>query len=475
MEEEEKGALTLGDFFKVIFRRKWIVLAVTLAALIVGTLVIQFLVNPVKASYQVYFSMEYPGRSSVYPDGKTFRFQDMTSLEYMQAVKDSDKEKFAKIDVEKINKNDGITIFNTSVREGDEETSKENITINDKLYEYKFVADGKYFPDDETATAFLRALAAYPAEYTKTSLENVSFTKNLLSYDSASVKRYSDKLNILNNQYNTLVSQYNSLISSFGDNLVIKEKSLRVWLNELQTAYGDYDRDSLSSRLSRYGYTFDNDVFDKTNDDYVYEYQINTQKIENNRKIYEELVKTSQGIVEGDNILSEITALQNRNVSIEFTLNFRGIEVNKPANSAWTWSIGDNATNEKFKQESADFGKELDAIKATLEEQAAICKQVVSATYGQQARVIFSTNKLEKIGGTGLMMSAVLSLLIGLVAVVVVVLIIDMPAYSRKKKEAFGVVTHDFTAAKKAKEETLAEAAASDTEEKAEDAEKPQE
>jgi len=67
-------------------------------------------------------------------------------------------------------------------------------------------------------------------------------------------------------------------------------------------------------------------------------------------------------------------------------------------------------------------------------------------------------------------------LLIGLVAVVVVVLIIDMPAYSRKKKEAFGVITHDFTAAKKVKEETLAEAAAtSGDEEKDEDAEKPRE
>ncbi len=463
MEEESKGALTIGDFFRVIFRRKWIVLAVTVAALLIGVLLIQLVVNPIKTSYQVYFSMEYPGRSSVYPDGKTFRFQDMTSLEYLQAVKASD-EKFADIDVEKMSENDGITIFNTSVREESGETDKEEITINEKLYEYKFVAQGKYFPNEETATAFLRALAAYPAEYTKSSLEKVSFTKNLLSYDSASVKRYSDKLSILNNQYSSLVSQYGSLINSFGDNLVIKEKSLRVWLNELETAYGEYDRSSLSSRLSRYGYTFDDEVLKKSNDDLVYEYQMNEAKISNYRKAYEELIKTSSGIVEGDSILNEMTNLQNRNADIQFTLDFRGITTDKTSN-VWSWKVGDTAANENFKKESVAFGAELDAVKTVLEQQAVICKEVVAATYGQQARVIFSNNRLEKQGATGLVKAALLSVLIGLVAVCVVVLIIDMPKYSRKKKEACGVLPVTSSVPSAEEDEQLAEAAAaSDTE-----------
>lgn len=466
MDEEEKGALTLGDFFKVLFRRKWIILAVTLAALIIGTLIIELAVNPAKVMYQVYFSMEYPGKSSVYPDGKTFRFQDMVSLEYMQAVKDSD-ELFADIDVEKISENDGVTISSTSVLK-DEDTSSSTLTTNEKLYEYWFVAEAKYFPDEDTANAFLRALAAYPAEYTKSSLENVSFTKNLLSYDSDSVKRYEERLTILNNQYDYLVGQYNGLINLFGDNLVINEKSLSVWLNELQTAYGNYDRESLTERLSRYGYTFTDKVFEETTDDLVHELQINTKEIENNKDLYTQLVGNS-GTTAETTLLTKISELESRNENILYTLNFRGITVDKTNSNLWTWQK-DEASEAyiNFTDESEKFGLEMDTIKETLEKQAVICKEVVSAAYGQQSRVLFAGSKLDKSGSISLITAALISLLIGLVASAVVVLIVDMPAYSRNKKSAYGIVTPDFTKPVKArKERELAEAAV--TEDKADE------
>ncbi len=466
MDEEEKGALTIGDFFKVLFRRKWIILAVTLAALIVGTLIIELAVNPARITYQMYFTMEYPGKSSVYPDGTTFRFQDMVSLEYMQAVKDSD-EQFANIDVEKISENDGVTINSTSVLK-DDDTSSSSLTTNEKLYEYWFVAEAKYFPDADTANAFLRALAAYPAEYTKTSLEKVSFTKNLLSYDSDSVKRYEEKLNILNNQYNYLVGQYEALISSFGDNLVINEKSLSVWLNELQTAYGSYDRESLNDRLSRYGYTFTDKVFDETTDDLVHELQINTKAIENDKDLYTQLVGTS-GTTAETTLLTKISELEARNENILYTLNFRGITVDESDANLWTWTPNEtSAAYINFTTKSEEFGKELDKIKITLEEQAVICKDVVAAAYGQQSRVLFASSKLEEIDSIGIIMAVIISLLIGLVASAVVVLIVDMPAYSRNKKKAYGIVTPDFTKPVKARtERELSEAAV--TEDKADE------
>lgn len=457
MDEEEKGALTLGDFFKVLFRRKWIILAVTLAALLIGTLIVELAVNPEKIMYRVYFSMEYPGKSSVYPDGKTFRFQDMVSLEYMQAVKDSD-ERFANIDVEKISENDGVAISSTSVLKENESSAK--LTTNEKLYEYWFVAKANYFPDEDTANAFLRALAAYPAEYTKSSLENVSFTKNLLSYESDSVKRYEERLAILNNQYDYLVEQYDDLIELFGDNLVINEKSLSVWLNELQTAYGNYDRESLTERLSRYGYTFTDKVFEETTDDLVHELQINTKEIENNKELYKQLVGNS-GTTAETTLLTTISELESRNENILYTLNFRGITVDKTNSNLWTWQK-DEASEAyiNFTEESAVFGREMDTIKETLEKQAVICKEVVSAAYGQQSRVLFAGSKLDKSGSTNMISVALISMLIGLVASAVVVLIVDMPAYSRNKKSAYGIVTPDFTKPVKArKEQELAEAA----------------
>ncbi|MGN1060224.1 MAG: hypothetical protein ACI4QN_00675, partial [Candidatus Coproplasma sp.] len=369
----------------------------------------------------------------VYPDGKTFRFQDMVSLEYMEAVKASD-EKFKDIDIEKISEKDGLLIYRTSVVDGDED--KADLSINDKIYDYRFVAEGKYFPNQEIANEFLRALAAYPAEYTKSSLEKVDFKKNLLLYGSSSIKRYNDKLSILNNEYDYLVSQYNSLISSFGDSLIVNEKSLRVWLNELQTAYSSYERQSLSDNLSRYGYTFDDEVFSDTNDDLVYELQSNTKNIANNKALYEDLVKNGSGITSETTILNTISDLEKRNASIEYTLEYRGIEVEDRNASIWTWKKkADTTAYDRFCSESEAFGEKLDQVKTTLENQADICKTVISAAYGQQARVLFANNQLEELNTTSTAMAAVLSLIIGFVVVAVVVLIIYMPKYAKKKRE----------------------------------------
>lgn len=432
MEEEEKGLLSIGDFFKVIFNRKWIVLAITIAALLIGTVLTMFVVNPSKLTYQLYFTMEYPGKGSVYPDGKTFRFQDMVSLEYMEAVKASD-EKFKNLDIEKMSEKDGVLIYSTSVREGDDENNKGDLTINDKLYEYRFVADAKYFPNTQVANDFLRALAAYPAEYTKSSLEKVDFTKDLQSYSSDSVKRYEERLNILNNEYNFLVKQYNSLISVFGDSLIVNGKQLSVWLNELDTAYGSYDRQSLSDNLKRYGYTFNEEVTTDINNDLVYELQENTKRIANNKALYQELV--TGGTTSETTILTTISELEARNVSIEYTLAYSGVTVDK-SSTIWTWTQDKtSAAYTKYHEDSVAFGEKLDDIKTKLETQAETCKEVMKAAYGQQARVLFANNQLEKLNETSIVMAAALSLIIGFIAVAAVVLIIDMPKYAKKKRE----------------------------------------
>lgn len=465
MEEEEKGLLTIGDFFKVIFNRKWIVLAVTIAALLIGTLLTMFVVNPSKLTYQVYFTMEYPGKSTVYPDGKTFRFQDMVSLEYMEAVKSSN-EKFANIDVEKISESDGVRIFGTAATtDGDKEEEKKDLPINEKLYEYRFEADGKYFPNGEVANDFLRALAAYPAEYTKTSLAKVDFKKDLQSYSSDSVKRYEDKLKVLNNEYDFLEKQYDSLVKSFGDSLIVNEKPLSVWINELETAYGSYDRQALADNLNRYGYTFSEDVTKDINNDLVYELQENTKRIENNKELYKELV--TGGTTSETTILTTISTLEARNVSIEYTLAYSGVVVDKTT-TIWTWSQDKNSQAYKnYVAESEAFGKKLDGIKTMLEAQADICKSVMSAAYGQQAKITFANNRLEELNQKSIVTTAILSLLVGLVAASAVVLIIDMPKYAKKKRAELEGVSESTPVW--VEDEQVAEAAATQSEDSEED------
>lgn len=433
-DEEEKALLTIGDFFKVIFNRKWIVLAVTIAAIIIGTVLTMFVVNPMSMDYQLYFTVEYPGKGSVYPDGKTFRFQDMVSLEYLEAVKASD-EKFANIDVEKLSKNDGIEIYSTAVVNGDDSQNlsiddSQNLSIKDKLYEYRFVVSAKFFPDGQVANEFLRALASYPAQYNKSALERVDFKKELQSYSS--VKTYDEKLIILNSEYTYLADQYKSLIDVYGDSLPVNGKSLSEWLSGLNAAYGSYDRQSLSDNLLRYGYIFDENVTNDSNDSLVYELQENSDIIEVLKGLSNTEGSTS---ATASSIASQIKELVSRNNNILSILNYRGVDVDKKTTNRWTWRYKDGALAEEFVTDSAAFGAKLDGIKANLETQATTCKEVMVAAYGQQAECTFAGNKLEELNKKSILVAAIISLIVGLVAVAVVVLIIDMPSYARKKAE----------------------------------------
>lgn len=429
--EEEKSLLSVGDFFKVVFNRKWIVLAVTLVALILGVVFTAFIVNPAQKSYQIYFTMEYPGKSSIYPDGKTFHFQDMVSVEYLEAVKSSNDD-FANIDVEKMSEKDGILIYKTSVVEGDEDKADYNLTINDKLYEYRFVVESKYFSSEDQANDFVRTLAAYPAVYTQTSLQTVDFKKNLSTYSSSTVKRYEERLNILNNQYNFLVSKYDELINNFGDSLVVNGKQLSVWLNELNTSYGSYDRERLASNLDKYGYVFNDSVSNDIINDYVYELQSNTKKIEENTEIYTSLI--TGGTTAETTILTTISSLKTRNVAIEYALSYHSVTVDK-STDIWTWSQDKTSSQyQKYLSDSQAFGEQLDGIKANLEAQADVCKSVMTAAYEQQARVIFSSNNLEVVNKSSVVTNAILAAIIGLIVAALVILAVDMPKYAKKKQ-----------------------------------------
>lgn len=466
--EEEKGLLTVGDFFKVVFNRKWIVLAVTIVAIALGVVLNSFVLNPAKESYQIYFTMEYPDKGDVYPDGKVFCFQDMVSLEYLQAVKASDKD-FADIDVEGMNKENDVYIYQTSRSLGEAETETQTLTVNEKTYEYRLLVAAKYFNDTKSADKFLRAIASYPAKYNEEAVSDVDFKKNLSAYNDDAVKKYEEKLNMLNEEYQFLVGKYESLIGAYGDALEVNGKKLSVWLGDLQTAYGSYERQRLSKELSQYGYAFNDDVAADTIDDLVYELQTNAYKIEENTEMYKALV--SGGVSAETTILTTISSLRERNVDIEAKLKYFGVEHNgyladgsiDKSVAIWTWSQDKTSAQYlKYAQESSQFGTRLNAVKASLEEQADICKSVVEQAYNQQTKIVFSSSITELLGGTSNVTVAIVSALLGIIVVAAIVLIADMPKYAKRKKAASLVCPQTSSTC------LYAEAAASQTEQEEE-------
>ena len=68
MENEENG-VSISEIFKVIFKRVWWVVGVTLAFLLLFVLVVQFWLNRQQQTYTVTYTIDFPGiEEGVYPD-----------------------------------------------------------------------------------------------------------------------------------------------------------------------------------------------------------------------------------------------------------------------------------------------------------------------------------------------------------------------------------------------------------------------
>ena len=88
-EREEEG-ITLGELFRVIFKRVWVVVGVTLAITAIAVLIVALLINTSRKEYRLEYTIEFPGHeNSRYPDGTAFRYQNLISLATLNAVKAS--------------------------------------------------------------------------------------------------------------------------------------------------------------------------------------------------------------------------------------------------------------------------------------------------------------------------------------------------------------------------------------------------
>ncbi|MGN0818570.1 MAG: hypothetical protein ACI4L9_06330, partial [Candidatus Coproplasma sp.] len=91
MEEmEEERGISIGEIFKVIFKRAWWVLGVTVAFLLAFVLVVQLWYNHSKSAYNLQYTIEYPDSDTgLYPDGTAFRLSDVISLKTLNQIKAS--------------------------------------------------------------------------------------------------------------------------------------------------------------------------------------------------------------------------------------------------------------------------------------------------------------------------------------------------------------------------------------------------
>ena len=415
MEEEEKG-ITLGDIFKVIFKRVWWVVGVTAAVLIAFVCVIQFWYNPSNQVYSAQFELRLP-YGNTYPDGTALRLSDSVMLENLRIIKAEsylpEEERtgiFKDVDIEKMVEDESYVYHNS---------------IN--------VAK-KYFKDEDTAVAFTKAVVEFPVTKARYLVQNINYYERLTRYDTYTT--YGEKIATLNSQKDYISSVYAGIANVFGGEYVPaglgSTKTIAEYQRDLINVFDQTEQDYINKTIAEEKYFFNAQEIKRNNE---LDISLAEEEIEDYNELLQGQKEAMQEVIDklGTEEVSKHVEAFNAKIAdytehiISLQRNIERWRKQIERIDAYTASSGEAA------DKKAAFDKTLGEIRAEIEECTAEMAKVNIATYNEKAQVIYVNNKIEAEGGLNILLAAVIGLLIGFVLVSVVILIIDLPAYKRVK------------------------------------------
>lgn len=397
MEETQSG-VTFGEIVKAVKKRLWIVLIATLALAVLAVLAAQYLFNPSGSTYSLSFTLSYPGSGTgKYPDGSPFYYQEIISLEALNAAKTSDG-RFDKINVEKLSEKDGISI-----------------ELSETGGKYTLTAKARYFSNRTEATLFLRDLAKRPLTTAVEKSKSASYTLDEAAFYSAG---YEGRLEVLARQKESILAQYDEWIELYRENYSAAGKTLANHRAEADVLFSDVVQSSLASELETNGYVL-LEYLDAQRKALQAEKEENERKIEALRGALKD--SPSLALISDDETsttaqkpldLSEtLAALLVRNVQIDSQLQA--------------------LTEDNIKA----FDARLDEVYAALQSAANKVQAVGNALCEQEARVYFDTAQAVQNGGIGLALAAVGGLIIGFLLSCLVVCLVEIPKSRRSGGE----------------------------------------
>lgn len=432
MEEEEKG-ISIGEIFKIIFKRVWWVVAVTAAVMIAFLCVVQFWYNAEKQVYTVSFDIRLPSFkenddgtiSEKYPDGTVLKVADSVLLENLQFIKDeiflpeSERTgKFSNIDIQKMVNEDDVAL---------NRTIQENA---DKTYEYHYTLEitKKYFKNSKQAVDFVKSVAEFPVNNAKRMVNGMNYSERLLKYDK--YPTYEEKINALIEQKKYLAETYENLKELYGGDYVPaglnSTKSIDEYILDLIDVFDPRQQEEMRNVVSANYYVYDTQTYLDTAEAKIKAFEVeiseNEKRIEAQRIERDKLTANGgiQETTEFDKIIADLT---DKNAVM-----LNEIEKTEKTRSEIEKYIADGS--------KVKFDESLNEIRAQLEETTQTLKAVNVATYDEKAQAIYVNNKVVVEGGLNIVLAAVIGAALGFVIVSVVILIIDLPKYKRQKLAA---------------------------------------
>lgn len=406
--QDEEG-ITLGEICRMIGKKIWLVLGISVLVAVLAALVVVFALNPRKKTYTMEFRLLFPASDTVkYADGAPFYYDEIISAKRVLAARDGD-EAFASVDAESMIKNDDISIKQITV------TSTTGSGTEIKADAYYITVSGRYFKNAAQAEDFIAALAEVSAAAVKENADNIDYTVEESVFQGSSLE---ERISLLRTQKELLASRYETWIEIYSSEYVVEGRTLQNYLSELNSVYG-------TSAQTRLQYLFDTNGFAQldivgydTLEEAVavrtaqlaYERDLNTSIIE----ALKEQLKDSPAISVDDyqSISEKIADYTARNTKIDYFIGADEVDGTLTAANVQA------------------FIETLDAQYERLQAASLTASKVSSSLYNQNTVVVFDTKSVVTSGDISVTFAAGG----GFVAAFVVCAVVVCIAERRKQK-----------------------------------------
>ncbi|MBR6071337.1 MAG: hypothetical protein IKP77_00715 [Acholeplasmatales bacterium] len=408
--EEDEG-ISLGQIFKVIFRRWKLLLIIVISILVIGILGTQLVYNKYKTSYSS--TVEYVNvigsNEDTYINNSKFNYRDIIKINTLNEVKNSD-EKFSSIDVQKMVDEEDITIT---------KNTKESSTV----ITFTLTAKGKYFKNKEQAKLFLYKVIYTPVNDLLSLVKNANNKVYVNAYKDA--LDYESQIDFLQKEIELLDSKYANIISLYPESSV-NNKSVSDYKVALENQYGKITNSSkykviedLKNELTAKNYVKN---FDANEDELINNKNALEKQIEDNEAVIEALearIEKYNGSIVIDNskssealqpFTSEISRLTTENTKMQNEIDVIDAKISAQGGT---------------ELEIKTFEAKLTSLHNNLVKSADEYTEVSIAVSTEYANLEYTGMAIETNGALGLVIAALLFLVAGFIVGAVVNLIID--------------------------------------------------
>ncbi len=419
MKNNNEEGITLLQIFKVMLGRKLLLLIVTIAIAIVGTLAILFGFNNMTQTYSTTFGYSNSNLfNGKYVDGSAFNYQSLISEEAIKNIVKSDSQ-FNSIDVDDMIDAEAITI---TINQTINQTMNE-IIISDK--DYTITVQKKYFKNKNQAKSFVKAITEIPVKKNDQIVENVKSDDYLVNYKSS--KLFIAKANTLVNQYDYLMASYTDLISNYGD--VVNNDtgiSLSLYKNRLEAFYNENQIDALDEEIMNNIYVLD---YESNKEEINNQYEYYTNKYNSNVKKINALQEMVTSLMANTSNTSSMELSDYNALIAKYTIENVEYQhkIKYYANALGKYETTDsNYVPKATTKENETFEEKLNYYYDLLNEFTNTYTKAASNAIKSNNKVYYNSANIVSInGGIGALLALVISLVLGFVIACITNLIVD--------------------------------------------------